>query len=184
MQKEVRECMAGAHDEFCRIPHCQCKTINHSNMKSKALSMVEEFHTAFNHPVLSEPGIPPTSRQLLRHSLIKEELEEFRQACINNNIVEVADALGDIAYVMYGAVLEFGLQDKFKEIFAAIHESNMSKSSSTKEEAEATIVGYEHGYVEERGGRWFAYNGQGKTIKSINYKPVNIHKILSKDGIN
>lgn len=142
------------------------------------LSMVEEFHYTFKHPVLEKPTIPGQDRINLRLQLLREETNELAAAALEGDIILVADGLGDIAYVLYGAIIEFGLQDKFAEIFKAIHESNMSKACSTIEEAEATATGYENTRIEERDGKFFVYGNNGKTLKSINYKPVNIKAIL------
>jgi hypothetical protein len=100
--------------------------------------------------------------------------------------VEVADALCDIQYVLSGAVLEFGLGEKFRELFDEVQRSNMSKSCSTKEEAEATVRYYD----EERGvncfyrevdGHFLVYRtDDNKTLKSINYSPANLKRILDK----
>ena len=93
----------------------------------KQLNDVAEFHKAFNHPVEPKPIIPDIKRMLLRVELIQEELNEFALAIQEENLVEVADALGDLQYVVLGSVLEFGLGEKFPSIFAEIHASNMSK---------------------------------------------------------
>ncbi len=92
--------------------------------KAKA---VEEFHEKFlignNHAytLLDEK----TSQ--LRYDLIKEENEEYLEACKNGDIVEIADALGDILYIAFGTLLKHGLQYKIDEVFDEIHRSNMSK---------------------------------------------------------
>ena len=81
--------------------------------KIDSLNQVAKFHTTFKHPILSAPQIPSTTRCNLRVSLLQEELNELKEAILTNDLVEVADALCDIQYVLSGAVLEFGLGDKF-----------------------------------------------------------------------
>jgi len=93
-----------------------------------SLNQVAEFHKTFKHPVVSEPTIPSKKRCELRVSLIREELEELEEAIKDNDLVEIADALCDIQYVLSGAVLEFGLGEKFRDLFDEVQRSNMSKS--------------------------------------------------------
>ncbi len=156
-------------------------------MKSPdSLNQVAEFHKTFRHPVEKEPTIPPKKRCELRVSLIREELEELEAAINNHDIVEIADALCDIQYVLSGAVLEFGLGEKFRDLFDEVQRSNMSKSCSTKEEAIATIEYYkkERGvdcYYKKVDGRYLVYRqGDNKTLKSINYSPPDLKSILEK----
>src|SRR5580704_15002252 len=104
-----------------------------------SLNQVAEFHTTFKHPILAAPVIPSRERCELRISLLAEELKELQQAVDDNNLVEVADALCDLQYVLSGAILEFGLSEKFKDLFDEVHRSNMSKACKTAEEANLTI---------------------------------------------
>ena len=100
-----------------------------------SLSLVAEFHQTFKHPILELPQIPNESRSKLRLSLLAEELKELETAIIEKNIVEVADAFCDLQYVLSGAILEFGLGNKFKALFEEVQRSNMSKACKTEEEA-------------------------------------------------
>jgi len=93
----------------------------------KVLDAVTEFHKAFNHPLASKPCIPDIKVCELRAALMEEENNEYLEACINNDLVEVADALGDKLYILAGTMLAHGMQDKIMEIFNEIHRSNMSK---------------------------------------------------------
>ena len=77
--------------------------------KIDALNQVAEFHKTFNAPILETPQIPSEQRCQLRVDLLQEELDELSQALKDKDLVEVADALCDIQYVLSGAVLEFGL---------------------------------------------------------------------------
>src|SRR3954451_8936389 len=106
------------------------------------LNNVAEFHKTFNHPILPNPTIPSEQRCKLRVSLIAEELKELEEAIQNKDIVEVADALCDIQYVLAGAVLEFGLGEKFKALFEEVQRSNMSKACTSEEEAKHTVEHY------------------------------------------
>lgn len=148
--------------------------------ESNALQQVAEFHKLFKHPVLNSPTIPSHDRIDLRYNLLKEEVGEFLVAANSGDIVGVADAFADIQYVLAGAILEFGLQDKFAEIFAEVQRSNMSKACSNIEEAKETIEASKLPcHIEEREGKFFVYrDSDKKTIKSINYSPANITDIL------
>tara|TARA_Y100001968_G_C19186860_1_gene633213 strand:- start:27 stop:410 length:384 start_codon:yes stop_codon:yes gene_type:complete len=67
---------------------------------------------------------------LLRHRLMAEENEEYLEACKSGDLVEIADALGDMMYILCGTILSHGLQDKIEDIFEEIQASNMSKLGS------------------------------------------------------
>lgn len=149
-----------------------------------ALNQVAEFHTTFQHPILPTPAIPAENRCKLRVALIAEELKELEVAILEKDIVEVADALCDIQYVLSGAILEFGLGDKFKALFDEVQRSNMSKACETEEEAKQTVEHYlkKDGtacYYEKKEDKWLVYRkSDNKTIKSINYSPADLEGIL------
>ena len=149
-----------------------------------SLNLVAEFHQTFKHPILPDPQIPPEERCKLRISLLAEELKELEEAVKNRDIVEVADALCDIQYVLSGAVLEFGLGGKFKDLFEEVQRSNMSKACASEQEAMETVEFYKTNkdtdcYYHEEGGRWLVYRkSDNKTIKSINYSPANLKEIV------
>lgn len=151
-----------------------------------SLNQVAEFHRTFKHPVVPEPTIPSPKRCDLRVALIREELEELEAAIKDNDIVEIADALCDIQYVLSGAVLEFGLGEKFRDLFDEVQRSNMSKSCQTVEEAEATIQHYRENkgmdcYYKEVDGHFMVYRKEdNKTLKSINYSPADLKSIIEK----
>jgi predicted HAD superfamily Cof-like phosphohydrolase len=151
---------------------------------TNAINQVAEFHNTFKHPIVSEPAIPSHQRAELRIALLAEELKELQQAVDDNNLIEVADALCDLQYVLAGAILEFGLGEKFKELFDEVHRSNMSKACKTVEEAELTMKHYKNtantdSYYKEIDGLFLVYRkGDDKTLKSINYSPAGIGEIL------
>lgn len=148
--------------------------------------MVKEFHEFFGAPVLTEPTIPEKDRCDLRISLIQEELNELKEAIENNDLVEVADALCDLQYVLSGTILEFGFKNLFGELFREVHRSNMSKGCKTTQEAVATIDYYEvingvkaiakpiqnKGYIIYR-------ESDNKVLKSTKYKPADLKGILN-----
>jgi len=83
----------------------------------KQIDQVAEFHRSFKIPMEQDPTIPSPKRCELRFNLLQEELNEFKEAYLAGDLVEVADALVDLQYILCGSVLEFGLQDKFVELF-------------------------------------------------------------------
>lgn len=149
-----------------------------------SLNLVADFHKTFKHPILEEPTIPSEERCKLRVALIAEELRELEDAIKDKDITEVADALCDIQYVLSGAILEFGLGEKFKPLFEEVQRSNMSKACKTEKEAIDTVAFYKAKdntdcYYREEGGRWLVYRkSDNKTIKSVNYSPADLTKIL------
>ena len=151
-----------------------------------ALNLVADFHNTFKHPVLSVPTIPGDDRCKLRVALLAEELKELEVAILQKDIVEVADALCDIQYVLSGAILEFGLGDKFNALFEEVQRSNMSKACKSEDEAKATVDYYlkkdgTECYYKQESGRWLVYRkSDNKTIKSINYSPADLEGILKK----
>src|ERR1043165_7043430 len=107
-----------------------------------ALNLVGEFHNTFKHPILKEPAIPGEDRCKLRVALLAEELKELEVAILEKDIVEIADALCDIQYVLSGAILEFGLGERFNSLFEEVQRSNMSKACKSELEAIATVNHY------------------------------------------
>ena len=157
--------------------------------KIDALNQVAEFHKTFKHPILPEPTIPSEQRCKLRVELIAEELKELQEAIKDNDMVEIADALCDIQYVLSGAVLEFGLGEKFRALFDEVQRSNMSKTCKTMEEAEATMAFYKEtkgvdSYVEQAGEVYLVYRKTDhKTLKSVKYSPADLKSILEKEPV-
>ena len=151
----------------------------------QALNSVKAFHQTFDAPVLENPQIPSEERCKLRVSLLQEELNELKEAIEDKNIVEVADALADIQYVLSGAILEFGLGEKFKSLFDEVQRSNMSKACESMEIAEATAQKYKEkdgteSYIEQKGDAFIVYRkGDNKVLKSVNYSPADLKAILN-----
>ena len=153
-----------------------------------SLNQVADFHRTFNAPILDTPQIPSEQRCELRVNLLQEELNELSQAIKDNDLVEIADALCDIQYVLSGAVLEFGLGDKFVELFNEVQRSNMSKACNTQQEALMTLSHYKkkdgtEGYYKKINGKWLVYRASDdKVLKSINYSPAELKKIIKNES--
>ena len=96
-------------------------------MKNK-ITAVQTFHKAFGLGMKDSPTANlDTHKNLLRYKLMREENEEYLDAANNKDLVEVADALGDMLYILCGTIIEHGMQHKIEEVFNEIQKSNMSK---------------------------------------------------------
>ena len=92
------------------------------------LSDVAEFHTAFRIPNADAPHATLTREEaMLRHRLMAEENDEYLEAALNGDLVEVADALGDQLYILAGTMMRHGMQEVIANVFREIQASNMSK---------------------------------------------------------
>jgi hypothetical protein len=149
------------------------------------LNAVAEFHRTFHHPILNAPQIPAPARADLRVSLLAEELDELREAIVQNDIVAAADALCDLQYVLSGAVLEFGLGEPFRALFDEVQRSNLSKACLTVAEADATVAFYAakgvdcHYVMSDE--KYLVYRTtDNKTLKNVNYSPADLAGILAR----
>jgi len=124
----------------------------------KQINAVKEFHIAFGLGVSEiKRGNLGEQKNLLRFNLMKEENEEYLEAVQNNDEVEIADALGDMLYILCGTILEHGLQHKIEEVFDEIQRSNMSKLGEDGKPI---------------------YREDGKVLKGPNYFKPNFEEIL------
>lgn len=126
-------------------------------MKSK-INAVQLFHESFGLGVSQEmrADLGQTKNQL-RFNLMDEENKEYLEAATNNDLVEVADALGDMLYILCGTILEHGMQHKIEEVFNEIQRSNMSKLGEDGKPI---------------------YREDGKVLKGPNYFKPDIASIL------
>ena len=89
-------------------------------MKNK-IAAVNKFHSAFGLGIENSPTVAlGIKKNLLRYELMREENEEYLEAANNDDLVEVADALGDMLYILCGTIIEHGMQDKIEEVFNEI----------------------------------------------------------------
>lgn len=124
----------------------------------KQINAVKEFHKTFKITFNENPTANlGQSKHELRYNLMKEENEEYLDAVQNNDLTEIADALGDMMYILCGTIIEHGLQDKIEAVFDEIQRSNMSK-------------------LDENGNP--IYREDGKVIKGPNYFKPNFSNIL------
>ena len=128
-------------------------------MKDK-IAAVQEFHTAFKIGYKNDPVADlGEAKNVLRFNLMKEENEEYLEAAQNGDLVEVADALGDMLYILCGTIIEHGLQHKIEEVFHEIQRSNMSKLGEDGQPI---------------------YREDGKVMKGPNYFKPNIKEVLDR----
>ena len=141
------------------------------------VSEVEEFNALMNKPNEYTPNIPENQKEWqFVYDFVLEELEEYKQACEEGNIVEVLDALCDIAYVSLGnGVMLHGLKDKIWPAYMEVQASNLSKACDTQEEAEDTVTvrSEEQGeacHWSKVGEKYIVYRSRDrKVMKNINY---------------
>ena len=128
-------------------------------MIEKPIAAVEKFHETYQLLSNHSPTVAiPEAIKTLRYELMKEENEEYKEAVDNNDMVEVADALGDMLYILCGTIITHGMQHKISDVFEEIQRSNMSK------------LGLDGKPI---------YREDGKVMKGPNYFKPDIAKILA-----
>lgn len=149
------------------------------------VSEVEEFNATMGKPNNYEPVIPEEKEWMFVYNFILEELEEYKHACETGDIVEVLDALCDIAYVSIGnGAMLHGLKDKLWEAYQEVQASNMSKACVNEEEAQATVElrSKEQGeacHYEKVGDYFIVYRSRDfKVMKNINYFRPNLKQFF------
>jgi len=131
------------------------------------IQAVDEFHIAFGAYRNDAPaGAIPPEVQALRVRLIAEELDEYRRAADEyrraaeaGDLVGVADALSDLAYVLFGTYVAHGLKDQAEALFAEVHASNMSKLDVDSKPV---------------------LRADGKVLKSALFRPPDLQAVLSR----
>ena len=127
-------------------------------MIKKEIAAVQEFHEAFGLEIQHQPTVALDEKVIdLRYNLMKEENEEYLEAAQAGDLVEVADALGDMLYILCGTIISHGFQDKIEAVFDEIQRSNMSKLG-----ADGKPI----------------YREDGKVMKGPNYFKPNIAGLL------
>jgi len=131
-----------------------------NNLKlSHCIQAVETFHNAFGISNEYSPNATILEKDfILRYSLMKEENEEYLQAAKEGDLTEIADAVGDMLYILCGTILKHGLQDKIADVFEEIQRSNMSKLDKNGQPI---------------------YREDGKVLKSELYFKPDIERILN-----
>jgi len=122
---------------------------------NKEQRMVKDWHRKFGVLINEYPKMIDKEIQYLRVSLIREEFQEFEEACSSGDILKVADALGDLLYVVYGSAVSFGID--LELVFGEIHRSNMSKG-------DPQVIKDPH----------------GKVLRNKNYTPPDLASVILK----
>ena len=150
------------------------------------VSEVEEFNATMGKPNNYSPTIPERKEWEFVYNFILEELEEYKEACENGDIVEVLDALCDITYVSLGnGAMLHGLKDVIPQAYAEVQASNMSKACKTEEEVIETVKvrseqQREPCHYEKVGEYWVVYRSRDrKVMKSINYFRPNLKQFFN-----
>ena len=126
------------------------------------LDCVRHFHEVFQCHLERAPVAElPSDTSEWRIRMLMEELEEYRAAVRDNGIVEIADALTDMLYVLIGTFIAHGLHDIAESLFDEVHRSNMSK-------------------LDEQGKTIF--RSCGKVLKSERFSEPNLRSIIARIG--
>lgn len=149
------------------------------------VSEVETFNATMGKPNNYEPVIPEEKEWMFVYNFILEELEEYKHACETGDIVEVLDALCDIAYVSIGnGAMLHGLKDKLWPAYQEVQASNMSKACTSEEEAQETVrvrsaEQEEPCHYEKVGDYYIVYRTRDKKVmKNINYFRPDLKKFF------
>ena len=126
----------------------------------KQLQQLWDFQSVYDQTRNTKPTLINPTESMLRYELGKEELIEYLEACNNDDIVEVTDALADQLYILLGTMVAHGMQGIIKDVFNEVHRSNMSKLGEDGKPI---------------------YREDGKVLKGPNYSPPNIGKFLYTD---
>ena len=135
----------------------------------KQIAQVQEFQKAFGQVVNKNPNFINKNLAVLRFKLMEEENDEYLEAVYDNDLVEIADALGDQLYVLLGTILSYGMQYIIEDVLSEIHRSNMSKLDNEGK----PIINGANGVIDDT-------RALGKVLKSKNYSKPDIEQFLTK----
>ena len=135
----------------------------------KQIAQVQEFQKAFGQVVNKNPNFINKNLAVLRFKLMEEENDEYLEAVYDNDLVEIADALGDQLYVLLGTILSYGMQYIIEDVLTEIHRSNMSKLDDNGK----PIINGTNGVIDNT-------RAIGKVLKSKKYSEPDIEQFLTK----
>ncbi len=131
---------------------------------NECTAAVEQFYKTYGLRMATSPTMSISPEEMeLRHSLMAEENDEYLQAAREGNMVEVADALGDMLYILCGTIISHGMQDVIADVFSTIQDSNMSKLG-----ADGKPI----------------FRADGKVLKGPGYFKPDIAGILDRAGVS
>jgi len=154
------------------------------------INEVEKFNHLFCKLNNYTPTIPEKMERDFIYNFILEELDEYKAAAEKGDIVEVLDAFCDIMYVLSAGIMAYGLKDKFLDAYNEVQESNLSKSCSTEEEADATAkfraaASQRPCHFEKRGDKYVVYRSEDRKVqKALSYFPPNLRQFFTEEELN
>ena len=131
------------------------------------LKDLEKFQKAFNSTFNETPTLLEEDAYILRYKLLKEENEEYLDACINNDKVEILDALTDQLYIVLGSIVSHGMQHIIEKAFSEVNNSNKSKLDNNGKPL-----------INGEGDVWDESKPKGKILKSQNFFEPNLEQFL------
>ena len=179
-------------DQLSLVPESEWASITAERIADKFkgdyvpfVSEVETFNATMGKPNNYAPIIPEEKEWMFVYNFILEELEEYKHACETGDIIEILDALCDIAYVSIGnGAMLHGLKDKLWDAYQEVQASNMSKACTSKEEAQQTVERRsaeqnEPCHYEKVGEYYIVYRTRDKKVmKNINYFRPDLKKFF------
>jgi hypothetical protein len=154
------------------------------------INEVEKFNHLFGKLNNYTPTIPEKMERDFIYNFILEELDEYKAAAEKGDIVEVLDAFCDIMYVLSAGIMAYGLKDKFLDAYDEVQESNLSKSCSTEEEADATAkfraaASQRPCHFEKRSDKYVVYRSEDRKVqKSLSYFAPNLRQFFTEEELN
>lgn len=131
------------------------------------LKDLEKFQKAFNSTFNETPTLLKEEDYILRYKLLKEENEEYLEACVNEDKVEILDALTDQLYIVLGSIVSHGMQHIIEKAFSEVNNSNLSKLDNNGK----PLINGENGV-------WDESKPKGKILKSQNFFEPNLKQFL------
>lgn len=153
------------------------------------ISEVEHFNQIFGKLNNKIPTIPEKMERDFIYNFIQEELDEYKESADKGDIVGVMDAFCDIMYVLSAGIMAYGLKDKFLHAYEEVQLSNLSKSCTTEEEADATAkfraaASGRPCHFEKRGDKYVVYRSEDRKVqKSLSYFPPNLRQFFTEDEL-
>jgi predicted HAD superfamily Cof-like phosphohydrolase len=154
------------------------------------ITEVETFNLLFGKLNNYTPTIPEKMERDFIYNFILEELDEYKHAAEEGDIVEVLDAFCDIMYVLSAGIMAYGLKDKFIDAYNEVQESNLSKSCATEEEADATAkfrtaASGRPCHFEKRGDKYVVYRSEDRKVqKSLSYFAPNLRQFFTESELD
>lgn len=151
------------------------------------ISQVEQFNSVFNKPNNYTPTLFNKQQQDFTYNFLLEELNEYKQACIDKNEVEVLDALVDLMYVLCNGIMIHGMKDIYVQAFEEVQRSNLSKICVNEEQAKLTVSirskqQNEPCHYEKVDNHYVVYRTRDmKVMKSIGYFAPNLKQFFTKE---